>query len=69
MRHLLGVLLTITVVALCAAHAVDARAHRRAPKRTAPAPVVTPKVTASDTARDPEDVVIDRRIKGICLGC
>jgi hypothetical protein len=60
---------TIAVVALCAAH-VDARSHHRAPKRTAPAAAgVTPVVTPSEKGRDPEDVVLDRKIKSICQEC
>jgi hypothetical protein len=58
------------VVALCATHAVYARSHHRAPKTTAPA-----SATKSDakipveTKRDPADVALDRKIKGICRGC
>jgi hypothetical protein len=61
---------TILVVALCATHAVYARSHHRAPKTTAPAS--TTKSDAKipvESNRDPEDVALDRKIKGICKGC
>jgi hypothetical protein len=60
----------VVMVALCATHAVNARTHHRAPKTTAPA-----SATKSDAKipvemnRDPADVALDRRIKGICKGC
>jgi hypothetical protein len=60
----------VVMVALCATHAVKARTHHRAPKTTAPA-----SATKSDAKipvemnRDPADVALDRRIKGICKGC
>jgi hypothetical protein len=59
---------TIVLVALCATRGIDARTHR-ALKRTAPTATVSPKITPSEAPRDPEDVAIDRRIKGICKGC
>jgi hypothetical protein len=62
------VLVVAIVVALCATHAVFARSHRHAPKRTAPA-AVTKTDTAPDKNRDPADVALDRRIKDICKGC
>jgi hypothetical protein len=58
-------------VALCATHTVDARAHHRAPKSTA-APVTTTTTSAKipvEPNRDPADVALDRKIKGICKGC
>jgi hypothetical protein len=64
-----SVLIAMAIVALCATHAVDARSHHRAPKRTAPATIAAPKVTPSKVPRDPADVALDRRIKGICKGC
>jgi hypothetical protein len=62
--------LLIAVVGLCAAHAVVARTHHRAPKSTAP--VSATKIEANipqEKNRDPADVALDRRIKGICRGC
>jgi hypothetical protein len=70
MRHLARLLSTTAVVALSATHAVDARTHHRALRATAPA-----AATKSDTKipvelkRDPADVALDRKIKGICKGC
>jgi hypothetical protein len=60
---------TIVVAALCATHAVNARTHRRAPKRTAAATVAAPKVTPSEAALDPAKVALVRRIKSIGKGC
>jgi hypothetical protein len=61
--------IAMAMVALCATQTVDARSRHRAPKRTEPATVATPKITPSETTRDPEDVALDRRIKSICRGC
>jgi hypothetical protein len=65
MRPIVRALWTIMAVALCATHAVDARTHHRAPKRTAPAASAATVVTPSGTARDPADVALDRKIKGV----
>jgi hypothetical protein len=68
-RVVVRTLLAIAVVALCATHGVAARTHHHAPKGTAPV-----SATKSDTSipqeknRDPEDVALDRRIKGIYRG-
>jgi hypothetical protein len=62
--------LTIIVVALFATHAVFARTHHRAPKRSEPAATITTEATSPpEKNRDPADVALDRRIKGICRGC
>jgi hypothetical protein len=62
--------LTICVVALCATHAVFARSHHRAPKTTAPVTMTKPDTKIPvESNRDPEDVALDRKIKGICKGC
>jgi hypothetical protein len=64
------VLIAMAVVALYATDAVNARTHHRVPKTNAPA-----SATKSDAKipvemnRDPADVALDRRIKGICKGC
>jgi hypothetical protein len=61
----------MAMVALCASQAVNARTHHRAPK-TAPAASATKSDDAKipvETNRDPADVALDRRIKGICKGC
>jgi hypothetical protein len=65
------------VIALVTAPPVSARTHHRAEKPVA-APVAE-KPTATPVAeksanvpeqdRDPEDIALDRKIKGICRGC
>jgi hypothetical protein len=62
--------LTVLVVALTATHAVYARSHHRAPKTTAPVTTTKPGAKIPvETNRDPADVALDRKIKGICRGC
>jgi hypothetical protein len=61
--------LTIIVIALCVTHAVYARSHHRAPKRTTPAAIKADDKIPVETNRDPADVALDRKIKGICRGC
>jgi hypothetical protein len=63
-------LFAIIVVAFCATQTVDARTHHRAPK--AAVRVAATKADAKipvETKRDPADVALDRKIKGICKGC
>jgi hypothetical protein len=70
-RFVKRTILTIAVVALCATHAVDARTHR-APKAVGSVPAATIRPDAKipvETKRDPADVALDRKIKGICKGC
>jgi hypothetical protein len=63
-------LLMVIVVALCATQAVVARTHHRAPKTTTPALATKPGTAIiPEKNRHPEDVALDRRIKGICRGC
>jgi hypothetical protein len=63
-------MLLIIAVALCATHAVDAQTHHRTPKRSAAAATTKPDAKIPvETNRDPADVALDRRIKGICKGC
>jgi hypothetical protein len=58
------------VVALCATRIVDARTRHRATKRTVPAATTRTKATSpAEKDRDPADVALDRKIKGICRGC
>jgi hypothetical protein len=65
-----SVLIATAMVALCATHAVNARTHYRAPKITAPASATKSGAKIPvETNRDPADVALDRRIKGICKGC
>jgi hypothetical protein len=54
----------LTVAALCATHAVDARTHHRAPKSTAPAATKAANIP-QEKNRDPADVALDRKIKGM----
>jgi hypothetical protein len=63
--------LTVIVVAQSATHAVDARTHHRTPKSSASTAPATKPATAivPEKNRDPADVALDRRIKGICRGC
>jgi hypothetical protein len=63
------VLIAVVVVALCATHAVYARSHRHAPKRTTPVAIKADAKIPAETNRDPADVALDRKIKGICRGC
>jgi hypothetical protein len=62
--------LTVLVVALCATRVALARTHHPAPETTTPAAAA--KIDANipqEKNRDPADVALDRRIKGICRGC
>jgi hypothetical protein len=62
-------------IALAAASSVQARTHHRAAKPSTTAVAATPAVTATsaniptEQNRDPADVALDRKIKGICRGC
>jgi hypothetical protein len=57
-------------VAFCATHAVVARTHHRAPKTTASVAATKPDAKIPvETKRDPADIALDRKIKGICKGC
>jgi hypothetical protein len=70
MRPGIRTTLTVLLVALCATHAVIARSHRRAPKSTAPAAATKAETKIPvERNRDPADVALDRKIKGICKGC
>jgi hypothetical protein len=61
------------VIALAAALPISARTHHRAAKPTeaptteAPAEVKPANVPEKD--RDPADIALDQKIKGICRGC
>jgi hypothetical protein len=69
-RSVIWTILIVTVAALCATHAVDARTHHRAPKTTAPVATTKPDAKIPvEMKRDPADVALDRKIKGICKGC
>ena len=60
----------IVVVALSATRAVDARTHHRVSKTSALAATTKPDAKIPvEVKRDPADVALDRKIKGICNGC
>jgi hypothetical protein len=67
----------ITLIALVANPTVLARARHRAPKAAAATSATTMRSTPADAKpqntpekdRDPADVALDRKIKGICRGC
>ena len=59
--------LTIALIAFGMAQSAQARSHHHASKPTAP--VTTPAANVPEKDRDPADLAIDRRIKGICKGC
>jgi hypothetical protein len=70
MRALVLMLLAILSLGLCGTHRADARTHRHA--RETAAPVATTKPDAKipvEMKRDPADIALDRKIKGICKGC
>lgn len=70
MRPIIGMLSTIVVVSLWTIHPVAARTRHRAPKTTALAATKKPEIRIPlEMKRDPADVALDRKIKGICKGC
>jgi hypothetical protein len=63
------------LIALVAAAPISARTHHRAAKPI-PAPVVTvgapgavKSANVPEKDRDPADIALDQKIKGICRGC
>jgi hypothetical protein len=63
---------TIVVVALFAIHAAYARSRHQLPKQTASVATSSTKPDAKipeEMKRDPADIALDRKIKGICRGC
>jgi hypothetical protein len=65
-----SVLIVVAVVALSATHSIDARTHHRKPKITAATATTNPEAKMPiETKRDPADIALDRKIKGICRGC
>jgi hypothetical protein len=57
----------VELFALCANHAADGRSHRRTP--AAAAATKPDAKIPTEQKRDPADIALDRRIKGICRGC
>ena len=66
-------LFMFVVIALAAAAPVSARPHHRAAKPaeapTTEAPVVVKSANVPEKDRDPADIALDQKIKGICRGC
>ena len=58
----------IAAVALGATHAGYARTHHRTARPAVTATKPDAKIPV-ETKRDPADIALDRRIKGICKGC
>jgi hypothetical protein len=72
MRPFVRMLSTIVVVALFAIHAAYARTRYQVPKQTASVATSSTKPDAKipeEMKRDPADIALDRKIKGICRGC
>jgi hypothetical protein len=61
------------VIALAAASPISARTHHRAVKPTealtTEAPVAVKPANVPEQDRDPADIALDEKIKGICRGC
>jgi hypothetical protein len=61
------------VIALASATPISARSHHQAAKSpqasTTEAPTVAKPANVPEQNRDPEDIALDRKIKGICRGC
>jgi hypothetical protein len=63
-------LFMFVVIALAAAEPVSARTHR--PAKPVPLPAASPIARSENVPeqnRDPADIALDKRIKGICRGC
>jgi hypothetical protein len=70
MRPIIGMLSTIVVILLWTIHPAAARTHHRALKTAASPAGNKPDVKIPvEMKRDPADVALDRKIKGICHGC
>jgi hypothetical protein len=59
----------LAVFVLCATNAVDARTHHPVAKSAAPIVTKPDAKIPVEMNRDPADVALDRKIKGICRGC
>jgi hypothetical protein len=62
-------LMLVVSFALCATNAAHARSHRRNPEPTAGVATKPDAKIPTEQKRDPADVALDRKIKGICRGC
>jgi hypothetical protein len=59
----------IVAVSLGATHAVYARTHHHAPRAAAATTNSPDAKIPAEKNRDPADIALDHRIKGICKGC
>jgi hypothetical protein len=65
-------LFVFMVIALAIAAPISARTHQRAakaPVATVAAPGAVKPANVPEKDRDPADVALDQKIKGICRGC
>jgi hypothetical protein len=62
-------MILVLVVALGATSSVLGRTHHRVPRKAAPTVAATPVQIPQEEKRDPADIALDRKIKGICRGC
>jgi hypothetical protein len=58
--------ISLIVIAICASDAADARPRHRAAVAT---PATLKPANVPEQKRDPADIALDRKIKGICRGC
>jgi hypothetical protein len=61
-------LVAIGILAWGTTNDAHARSHRHAPKPAAASAVAKP-ANIPEKDRDPADIALDRKIKGICRGC
>jgi hypothetical protein len=59
----------IAITALCATSAVAAKPHHHWSRATTPAATRPDAQIPVETKRDPADIALDRKIRGICNGC
>jgi hypothetical protein len=59
----------LLVTAAAVGATANARSLRRAPKATQAATVKPDAKIPTEQKRDPADIALDRKIKGICHGC
>jgi hypothetical protein len=62
-------MIIVFLVASGATSSVLGRTHHRAPKKSAPAVATAHVEIPKEEKRDPADIALDRKIKGICRGC
>jgi hypothetical protein len=62
-------MILVFVFAFSTTSSVLGRTHHRAPRKATPTVATTPVEIPKEEKRDPADVALDRKIKGICRGC